>query len=86
MGFRVVATSSHTFTFETDVPLSSRSIHPSGVLHAFRSATPPARAGPAAAAAAGPPEDEDVVFAWVANSLHVEGALRHLEARGAPRP
>mmetsp|Transcript_19899 Transcript_19899/g.37447 ORF Transcript_19899/g.37447 Transcript_19899/m.37447 type:complete len:325 (-) Transcript_19899:1415-2389(-) len=39
VGFRVVNKSS--FTFETDLPPASRDIHPSGILHAFRSTASP---------------------------------------------
>jgi len=85
VGFRVVVKSS--FTFETDLPPSSRNIHPSGVLHAFRSASsPPTVATP------GVDDDDNAIigaeehtFAWIENSLHIESALSMLEKHGFSR-
>jgi len=71
MGFRVVDKSS--FAFATDVPASSRSTHPSGVLHAFRST--PASSEPNALSKG----REEHSFAWISNSLHIEAAIKHLE-------
>ena len=71
MSFRCVDKS--TFSFETDLPPSSRHIHPSGVLHAFRTTTSNGR-----------PRQEHA-FAWIENTLHVEPALAHLETHGFDR-
>ncbi|KAL7549721.1 hypothetical protein ACHAWF_012992 [Thalassiosira exigua] len=75
MGFRVASRSS--FAFETDLPAWSLSVHPSGVLHAFRSGapTPPQ----------GLPGREEHAFAWIAKCEHVEAALRHFERHGFRR-
>ena len=71
--FRVVNSSS--FAFATDLPSSSRNIHPSGVLHARRT-TP---------SASGLPGREEHAFAWIADSIRVEEALNHLEKFGFRR-
>ncbi len=63
MGFRVVNQSSLSSNFQTDLQPSARDTLPSGILHAFRSATP-------ATFASGDGDDD---------SLKIEYALRHLE-------
>eukprot|EP00571_Detonula_confervacea_P011465 CAMPEP_0172304340 /NCGR_PEP_ID=MMETSP1058-20130122/5760_1 /TAXON_ID=83371 /ORGANISM="Detonula confervacea, Strain CCMP 353" /LENGTH=560 /DNA_ID=CAMNT_0013015529 /DNA_START=54 /DNA_END=1733 /DNA_ORIENTATION=+ len=74
MGFRVVDKS--YFSFATDLPLSSRNIHPSGVLHAFRST---------AASSESSNGREEHTFAWISNSLHIELAIKDLETFGFDR-
>ncbi|KAL9186683.1 hypothetical protein ACHAXT_005921 [Thalassiosira profunda] len=73
-GFRVADASS--FAFATDLPPSSRAIHPSGVLHAFRTTATPAGCFR--------PRQEHA-FAWIENALHIDPALAHLEAHGFDR-
>jgi len=72
MVFRVVNESPFPFTFQTDLPVESRNVHPSGVLHAYRCDTTngvlQSRRGD--------------TFAWVANSVHIEEAIEHLEKNG----
>jgi len=63
---------SSSFAFATNLPSSSRNIHPSGVLHARRT-TP---------SASGLPGREEHAFAWIADSIRVEEALNHLENSG----
>ncbi|KAL7547847.1 hypothetical protein ACHAWF_011117 [Thalassiosira exigua] len=70
MEFRAANKSS--FHFETDIPPSSRNIHPSGILHAFRST-------PSATSIHG---REEHAFAWMEDSIHLEQVLEHLETRG----
>lgn len=90
MGFRVVDQS--TFTFATDLPPASRNIHPSGVLHAFRTTPrgdappppPPGADAPSSGQGALAPREEHA-FAWITNSLHVELAMKHLETHGFDR-
>lgn len=99
MGFRVV--DSFSFRFETDLSPSARNIHPSGVLHAFRRPDPPAAAPSTAPTAEPGGSDggddggddgdgdrdggEEHVLVWIANSLHIDRALSHLEERGFDR-
>lgn len=73
MALRVVDKS--VFTFQTDLPPSSRHIHPSGVLHAFRTTT----------SADSVSAREEHTFAWITNSLYIESALSHLEKHGFDR-
>ncbi|KAL7544588.1 hypothetical protein ACHAWF_007968 [Thalassiosira exigua] len=75
MAVQVVHRSS--FSFETDLPHASILIHPSGVLHAFRT-TPSADDG------ASPPREEHV-FAWLEDALHMEAATAHLKRHGFGR-
>jgi len=70
-GFKVVDKSS--FSFESDLPPSLRHIHPSGVLHASRPASPCTIC------------TEEHTFAWIENALHIESALSLLEQRGFSR-
>jgi len=87
MGFRVVDKTS--FTFETDLPPSCRNIHPSGIVYALRS-TPPAPTTTSDATATSDDNKtaihrEEHIFAWIANSLHIEAAVVHLEKNGFDR-
>ena len=77
MGFRVVDKSS--FSFVTDLPPSLRNIHPSGVLHAFRSTAASSKSETSSNVT------EEHTFAWIANSLHIELAIKHLEKFGFDR-
>ena len=70
MGFRVVDSSS--FTFTTDLPASSRNIHPSGVLHAFRTTATETSIS----------HREEHTFAWISDTIYIDGALEHLEKFG----
>ena len=88
MGFRVVDKSS--FTFETDLPPSSRNVHPSGILHAFRTttintannnSTLPTKTNNASTTTS----RSEHTFAWITNSLHIESTIKHLESHGFHR-
>ena len=86
MGFRVVDKSS--FTFETDLPPSSRNIHPSGILHAFRSTLIPSSSQSSTAnnnSTTTATTRSEHTFAWVTNSLHIESTIKHLESHGINR-
>ena len=67
MELRIVDKSS--FSFETDLPASSRNIHPSGILHVLRTTE---------AANNGHGRIEHI-FAWIEDLLHVDAALKHLQ-------
>ena len=73
MEFRVVDSSS--FTFTTDLPASSRNIHPSGVLHAFRTTATETSIS----------HREEHTFAWISDTIYIDGALEHLEKFGFDR-
>ena len=79
MGFRVVDKSS--FTFETDLPPSSRNVHPSGILHAFRTTT----INNASTTTTTTTTRSEHTFAWITNSLHIESTIKHLESHGFHR-
>lgn len=80
MAFRVVEKS--YFTFETDLPPQIRSMHPSGILHAFRSTPLPPHIAAQQPISNNPPQRSEHTFAWISNSLHIESAIQHLEQNG----
>ena len=80
MAFRVVEKS--YFTFETDLPPQIRSLHPSGILHAFRSTPLPPNIAAQQPISNVQPQRSEHTFAWISNSLHIESAIQHLEQNG----
>jgi len=80
MAFRVVEKS--YFTFESDLPPQIRSLHPSGILHAFRSTPLPPNIAAQQPISNAQPQRSEHTFAWISNSLHIESAIQHLEQNG----
>jgi len=80
MAFRVVEKS--YFTFESDLPPQIRSLHPSGILHAFRSTSLPSSIVAQQPISNAQPQRSEHTFAWISSSLHIESAIQHLEQNG----
>eukprot|EP00581_Thalassiosira_minuscula_P027810 CAMPEP_0183752550 /NCGR_PEP_ID=MMETSP0739-20130205/2418_1 /TAXON_ID=385413 /ORGANISM="Thalassiosira miniscula, Strain CCMP1093" /LENGTH=367 /DNA_ID=CAMNT_0025988931 /DNA_START=144 /DNA_END=1243 /DNA_ORIENTATION=- len=89
MRFKIVDKSS--FTFATDLPASCKEMDQSGILHArrftpFTNSTEDSNANDNAkkniAQKSKIINREEHIFAWIANSLHIELAMSHLEQNG----
>jgi len=57
-------------------------MHPSGILHAFRSTPLPSSIAAQQPISNIQPQRSEHTFAWISNSLHIESAIQHLEQNG----
>eukprot|EP00581_Thalassiosira_minuscula_P018904 CAMPEP_0183720586 /NCGR_PEP_ID=MMETSP0737-20130205/13154_1 /TAXON_ID=385413 /ORGANISM="Thalassiosira miniscula, Strain CCMP1093" /LENGTH=638 /DNA_ID=CAMNT_0025950473 /DNA_START=722 /DNA_END=2638 /DNA_ORIENTATION=+ len=79
MRFRVV--DKFSFTFETDLPPSTRNIHPSGILHACRNEEEKEEKE-GTTETNNNNDEEQHIFAWITSTLHIDLALMYMKNKG----